>query len=93
MNAREFHGRLEQALALTYDDRLPAPYVSAKGRGEVAERIIQCAEDNGVPVVERRELLNALYELEVGDFIPENVYRVVAELLVFVRQISQRGSA
>jgi type III secretion system FlhB-like substrate exporter len=91
MNARDFYARLSKAVALTYDDRLPAPYISAKGAGITAQRIRDLAEEAGVPVVEDRVLTEPLFDLEVHDFIPEELYRSVAALYVFVQGLD-RGS-
>ena len=72
------------SVALRYDSRLPAPVVVARGKGELAERLIAIANENGVPVVDAEELAEGLYLLEPGTCIPESFYQVVAELLAFV---------
>jgi flagellar biosynthesis protein FlhB len=78
---------LERSVALKYDRELPAPFIVASGKGELARRIRQIAEEAGVSIVERPELAEALIELGPGDFIPEEFYAIIAELLVFVRGI------
>lgn len=90
MNAREFYARLEKAVALSYDERLPAPYVSARGAGKVAERLRGMAQEAGVPVVEDRDLAETLFELDIYDFIPEELYRSVAALFVFVHDLERK---
>ncbi len=75
---------MRKALAVKYDSRYPAPFVLAKGHGELAERIIRTAEQHGVPVEKRGSLAETLYEIEIGELVPEEFYRVLAELLVFV---------
>lgn len=76
----------EIAVAIEYDEAvMDAPRVIAKGRGYVAERIRQIAEEHGIPIVERRELAQALYKMvEVGQTIPPQFYEAVAEILAYV---------
>lgn len=75
---------MHKALAVKYDSRYPAPFLLAKGQGELAERIVRIAEQHGVPVEKRDSLAETLYEIEIGELVPEEFYRVLAELLVFV---------
>ena len=77
------------AVALEYD-RKGAPRVVAKGRGELGERIIEVAKANDVPVEENEVLAGALSNVEIGDEIPPELYRAVAEVLVFVLRLSGR---
>ncbi len=74
------------AIALRYDgERDRAPVVVAKGKGAVAERIVQIAEENEVPVVRKPELARAIFPaVDVGDEIPPEFYRAVAEVIAFV---------
>jgi len=73
------------AIALKYEVDMPAPIVVAKGINLLAERIKQIARDNGIMLVENRPLAQALYKsVEVGDSIPANLYKAVAEILAFV---------
>ncbi len=71
------------AVALHYDGdgELDAPEVSAKGRDELAQRMIRAAEEAGVPVMRDMPLARALFELEVGVEIPERLYDAVAIVL------------
>ncbi len=84
---------VEIAVALKYDQsRMDAPVVVAKGAGELAKRIREIARKHGVPIVENRALARMLYKMvEVGEEIPEMLYRAVAEVLAFVYR--QRGRA
>lgn len=74
----------KQAIALQYNPDEIAPKVIASGRGELANRIIEKAEEAKIPVHEDEKLANALSKIEVGDAIPPELYEVVAEVLVFV---------
>lgn len=73
------------AIALRYDaDRDRAPRVLATGRGTVAEVILRRAEEAGITVREDKTLAAALALLDVGDEIPAELYRAVAEVLAYV---------
>src|SRR5690625_7145765 len=78
MNRNAFtQADLDKAVALFYDGN-QAPYVSAKGTGAVAQEIIAIAEAEGVPLCDNRDLVDLLVTLELGDEIPEALYRAVA---------------
>ena len=81
------------AVALRYDfHEMDAPVVVAKGARLVAARIRELAVENGVPIVEKPELARALYRtIEVGQPVPESLFRAVAEVLAFVYQIDRRA--
>jgi len=83
----------ELALALKYDqDVMGAPKVVAKGSGFIAERIRTIANENGIPIVQRKPLAQTLYKAcEVGDFIPEELYKAVAEVLAYVFELAGKG--
>lgn len=80
------------AVALKYDPELGgAPRVVAKGKNHLAARIREIAKANGVPVVERKPLARALYSaVEVGQEIPYELFKAVAELLAYVYRIKGR---
>jgi len=84
----------EYAVALGYDaERMPAPQVLAKGRRLIAQRIREIAEEHGIPVVEDAPLARALHAgTEVDDYIPESLYRAVAEVLSYVYQLEGRAA-
>ncbi|MGA1868996.1 MAG: flagellar biosynthesis protein FlhB [bacterium] len=74
------------AVALQYKQKeMSAPKVLAKGAGYLAERIKEIAKENNIPLVEDKPLARALYKIvEVGDFIPPQLYQAVAEILAFI---------
>ncbi len=83
----------KKAIALRYTvGRDRAPVVVAKGRGELAERIIEIARREGIPVVEDRHLVEALLRIEVFEEIPPVLYEAVARVLVFVQEVRRRSS-
>jgi len=81
------------AVALLYDvAAMAAPVVVAKGERLVAERIRDIAIQNDVPIVQRPELARTLFRtIEVGQPIPESLFRAVAEVLAFVYRIDKRA--
>jgi flagellar biosynthesis protein len=75
------------AVALRYDGT-GAPRVTAKGRNLVAARILELAEEAGVPLYEDPDLLMLLSRLELGDEIPAALYVAVAEVIAFAYTVS-----
>lgn len=77
----------KQAAALKYDPAQDdAPIISALGMGHIAEKIIQAAEENKIPIVEDKSLSDVLMQLSVGDAIPPKLYEAVAQILVFISE-------
>lgn len=72
------------AVALTYSSDAAAPTVLAKGRGLVAEAIIDKAREHGIYVHESRELVVLLMQVDLDQHIPHQLYIAVAELLAWV---------
>ena len=81
------------AVALSYDtEEMEAPVVVAKGQRLVAERIKEIAREAGVPLVENRPLAQALFKaVRIGEQIPEELFKAVAEVLAFVFRLRRRG--
>jgi flagellar biosynthetic protein FlhB len=84
----------ELAIALQYDpEKMAAPKVIAKGAGFLAARIRQIAVQNGVPIVERKPLAQALYKtIEVGQEVPPDFYQAIAEILAYVYELAGKGT-
>lgn len=79
----------QKAVALQYEHgKDPAPRVTAKGVGEVAERIIETARANGVVIEANAGLAEALSHVELDQEIPVELYRAVAEVISFVLRLS-----
>ncbi len=82
------------AVALAYQNGDSAPRIVAKGRGLIAEQIIERAKEHGVAVHESKELVALLLQVELDDHIPPALYRAVAELLAWLYRVEaaqQRG--
>jgi flagellar biosynthetic protein FlhB len=76
------------AIAISYAEGMHAPTVVAKGAGFVAQKIKAIAAENDVPLVENKPLARAIFQsAEIGDFIPADLYRAVAEILAYVYRL------
>lgn len=83
------------AVALRYDeDRDAAPRVLAKGQGQIAQRILELAREQNIPVREDPDLAQTLAQLDLDEMVPAELYPAVAEVLAFVyRQNQERRKA
>lgn len=79
------------AIALHYEEGTNAPVVVAKGKGTIGEKIVEIAKVHDIPIEENEILAGALSKVELGDEIPPDLYKAVAEVLVFVLRLSGRG--
>lgn len=84
--------KIKQAIALEYDPSDEAPKVIASGRGVLAERIIEKAQESDVPIHRDDKLADTLSRLEIGEMIPPELYEVVAEILIFVDSMDKLKS-
>jgi len=66
-----------------------APKVTAKGQGLVAEKIIAMAEEQNIPIKSDKDLMALLEKIDVGQEIPESLYKIVAELLAWVYTLNK----
>ncbi|MCR5656228.1 MAG: flagellar biosynthesis protein FlhB [Butyrivibrio sp.] len=80
------------AVAIRYDaDEMEAPQVIAKGEDYLAQRIKDIAKENGIEIVENKPLARMLYaNVDVGEFVPPELYQAVAEVLAFVYHLQGR---
>jgi flagellar biosynthesis protein len=78
-----------RAAAIRYDQSLPAPFVVASGRGEMARRLIDVARRCGVPVSSAPELAERLVELDPGVVIPPELFAPVAEILAVILKVDE----
>ncbi|MCX7205158.1 MAG: EscU/YscU/HrcU family type III secretion system export apparatus switch protein [Proteobacteria bacterium] len=83
----------QQAVALAYQQGSNSPRVVAKGRGLLAERIIERAQEAGVFVHESPELVAMLMQVDLDQHIPPQLYRAIAELLAFVYHLERGETA
>ena len=85
----------QRAVALQYDasNRSAAPKVLAKGQGGVAERILDLARIKGIPLYRDPELVEVLGQLDVGTQIEPDLYKAVAQVLIFIYKMNQKKKA
>ena len=81
--------RKPKAVALRYWAGLPAPFLAAKAEGGAVDRLLAIAAAAGVPVVEDAPLAQAVFPLEVGDYVPEECFEIVAKVFAFVKSIEE----
>jgi flagellar biosynthetic protein FlhB len=81
------------AIALAYRrEEMEAPQVVAKGAGYVAERIKAIAQEHAIPFVENKPIAQQLFKtIDIGETIPEDLYKAVAEILAYVYRLEKRG--
>ncbi len=82
---------LKRAVAIQYlEEEDAAPRVIAKGRGDVAEQILQIARENDVPDYEDGELVRLLEAIDLDNEIPPELFYAIAEVLVFIYQLEKK---
>ena len=79
----------KKAAALKYEFNSDAPIVTAAGMGHIADKIIENAEANEVPIVYNKELTDLLCNVDVGDEIPTELYEAVAHVIAFLTDIDK----
>ena len=81
----------KKAVALKYNrGKDNAPKVVAKGKGIIAEKIIETARENNVPLYEDKNLSQVLEALDIDTEIPHELYRAVAEVLAFIYKLNNQ---
>lgn len=73
----------KKAVALSFGEGDAAPVIVASGMGYMAEKIVETASDNGVPIYEDNSLATVLTQLQLGQEIPENLYQAIVEIYVY----------
>lgn len=87
----EKHTKIDKAIAILYDESTSsAPKVVATGKGEVARKIIEVAQEAGIHIQEDQNLVELLAKIPLGDEIPADLYQTVAEVLAFVYQVNDK---
>ena len=81
--------KVKKAAALQYKPGEVAPKITALGKGEIAEKIIEKAKEHNIPIFENSNLVETLLTLDLGKEIPPELYAVVAEILVFVSNVDK----
>lgn len=81
--------KIKKVAAIKYEATEEAPKVIAKGAGLVAENILEKAKEHEIPTYQDEALVETLTKLDLGDFIPPELYQVVAEIMVFVTDLDK----
>ena len=81
--SKQARNAVKTAVALQYDTANAAPVVVASGMGYLAEKIVETAADNGVPIYEDNSLATVLSQLQLGQEIPEELYKAIVEIYVY----------
>lgn len=79
----------KKAAALKYEGNYDAPIVTAAGIGYVADKILEEAEKSEVPVVYNKELADLLTNVDVGSYIPSELYDAVAEVIAYIMDMDK----
>ncbi|KGR80371.1 EscU/YscU/HrcU family type III secretion system export apparatus switch protein [Ureibacillus manganicus] len=81
----------KEAIALSYDpNENSSPKVIAKGKGKIAENILENANLHNVPVFEDPNLVELLGQLDLNEAIPEDLYQAVAEVFAFIYRLDEQ---
>lgn len=80
---------IKKAAAIKYDVTDQAPQVIAKGKGIVANNILEKASESDVAIYKDEELVDTLTKLDIGEYIPPELYKVVAEIMIFVSDLDK----
>jgi flagellar biosynthesis protein len=83
--------RLKKAVALAYQpDKHDSPVVVAKGKGLTAQKILEKAQEHGIPIQEDQSLVEVLSQLDLDQQIPAELYQLVAEILSFIYRADKK---
>lgn len=81
----------KKAAALKYEiNSSDAPIVTAAGMGHIADKIIEKATENKVPIVYNKELTDLLCNVDIGDEIPTELYEAVAHVIAFLTDLDKK---
>ncbi len=73
----------QRAVALKYSEENRAPIIVASGLGHIAEKMVEIAEENDVPVYEDTSLTTVLSQLDLGTPVPEELYKAIVDIYVY----------
>lgn len=84
----------KEAIVLKYDkNKDQAPKIIGKGKGKIAESILEIARENNVPIQEDSSLTELLGQLNINESIPQELYEAVAEIFALVYQVDKKAMA
>ena len=80
----------QKAVCLKYPENAVAPFLAASGQGFAAEKMLEIARQNKIPVVENENLVNVLSVENVGQIIPESLYEAIANIFAFISSAERK---
>jgi flagellar biosynthesis protein len=82
----------KKVVALKYEENgTSAPKVIAKGKGPIAEKIMEKAKEFDIPIFQNKALAESLLNLDVDEQIPPNLYKAVAEVFVWLMKSEKKA--
>ena len=75
------------ATALSYPEGSKAPLITAQGKDELAEKMLEIAKQHNIPIFSEPDTSGVLSLYDIGDYIPEETYEIIAKILLFVRRV------
>ena len=90
MDGKNNDKTIKKAAALQYNrEKDNAPRIIAKGKGDIAQKIVEKAEEENIHIEDDSDLVDILLKLEIGDEIPPELYQVIAEILSFIYELEE----
>ncbi len=82
----------KKVVALKYEENgVSAPKIVAKGKGKIAENIMQKAKEFDIPIFQNKALAESLLNLNLDEQIPPNLYKAVAEVFVWLMKSEKKA--
>ncbi len=75
------------AIALQYPKDAPAPFIVFKGNGSKAEKVLEIAKENNIPIINDSETAFVLSLQEVGSYVPVETYEIIAGIFAFIKKV------
>ncbi len=82
----------KKAVALKYEkEAMNAPKVIAKGKGKIAEKILEKAKEFDIPIFQNEALANSLLDAEINEEIPPKLYKAVVEVFIWLMKTEKKA--
>ncbi|NLJ97740.1 MAG: flagellar biogenesis protein [Tissierellia bacterium] len=81
---KEKKNLIKKAVALTYKEQHTIPKIIGKGKGKIADKLLEIGEKEGIEIYEDKELVEDLYRLDINEAIPPELYEAVSRIIVFI---------
>ncbi len=77
------------AVALHYPEHAPAPFITFKGKGAVAQKMLEIANEHNIPIANEPEVAAILSFHEIGECVPVETYEVLAGIFAFLKKVEE----